>query len=83
MTSEQMVAGGGSAAQETVRVTLNGDEREVPAGLSVTALLSHLGLNPRLVVVEHNGTILRRDGLDAAAVRAGDGLELVHFVGGG
>ncbi len=47
------------------------------------ALLEHLRLQPRLVVVEHNGTILRRDGYAEAAVAAGDTLELVHFVGGG
>lgn len=69
------------AAEITVRV--NGDLRAVPAGLSVGGLLEHLGLSPRMVVVEHNGDILRRDGLEAAAVREGDQLELVHFVGGG
>lgn len=66
-----------------VRVRLNGEPREVPAGLSVEELLQHLQLHPRLVVVEHNGEILRRDGYDAAEVREGDSLELVHFVGGG
>ena len=68
-------------AQVTVR--LNGEAREVPAGLSVERLLLHLELNPRLVVVEHNGAILRRDAYDAAPVQGGDALELVHFVGGG
>ena len=69
------------AAEITVRV--NGDDRAVPAGLSVAGLLEHLGLSPRMVVVEQNGDILRRDALDAAPVREGDHLELVHFVGGG
>lgn len=70
-----------AAAEITVRV--NGDERAVPAGLSVAGLLAHLGLEPRMVVVEQNGGILRRESYAAAAVRAGDQLELVHFVGGG
>ncbi|HLM67356.1 MAG TPA: sulfur carrier protein ThiS [Longimicrobium sp.] len=69
------------AAEITVRV--NGDERAVPAGLSVAGLLAHLGLEPRMIVVEQNGDILRRESYAAAAVRAGDQLELVHFVGGG
>lgn len=68
-------------AQITVR--LNGETREVPEGLSVEKLLLHLELHPKLVVVEHNGDILRRDGYAAAPVRDGDSLELVHFVGGG
>jgi len=71
----------GTAA--AVRVRVNGDEREVPAGLSVAALLEHLGLHPRMVVVERNGDILRRDALDASPVEPGDRYELVHFVGGG
>ena len=69
------------AAEITVRV--NGEVRPVPAGLSAAGLLEHLGLSPRMVVVEHNGDILRRDALEAAAIREGDQLELVHFVGGG
>ena len=70
-----------TAAAVSIRV--NGDAREVPAGLSVAALLEHLGLHPRMVVVERNGDILRRDALDASAVEPGDVYELVHFVGGG
>jgi thiamine biosynthesis protein ThiS len=70
-----------TAAAVSIRV--NGDEREVPAGLSVAALLEHLGLHPRMVVVERNGEILRRDVLDASPVEPGDSYELVHFVGGG
>jgi thiamine biosynthesis protein ThiS len=64
-------------------VRINGDAREVPGGLTVDALLAHLGLDLRLVVVERNGVILRRDDLAGAAVEAGDVYELVHFVGGG
>jgi thiamine biosynthesis protein ThiS len=70
-----------TAAETTVRV--NGDERTVPAGLSVAGLLEHLGLHPRMVVVERNGHILRREGLGAVNVEPGDTYELVHFVGGG
>jgi thiamine biosynthesis protein ThiS len=66
-----------------VTVRLNGEPREVPGGLSVERLLLHLDLHPKLVVVEHNGEILRRDAYAAAPVQDGDTLELVHFVGGG
>ena len=66
-----------------MQIMINGDEREVPAGLRVDALLEHLGLDPRMVVVERNRSILERDRLDAVEVEAGDRYELVHFVGGG
>jgi sulfur carrier protein len=70
-----------TAAAVSVRV--NGDARAVPEGLTITRLLEHLGLHPRMVVVERNGEILRRDALDGIAVETGDCYELVHFVGGG
>jgi sulfur carrier protein len=70
-------------AAATITVRVNGDAREIPAGLSVAALLAHLDLHPRMVVVEHNLQILRREQLDETPVVEGDQLELVHFVGGG
>ena len=72
-----------AAVAATFTVRVNGDARQVPADLRVDGLLEHLGLSPRMVVVEQNGEILRRDALSAAAVREGDAFELVHFVGGG
>jgi sulfur carrier protein len=66
-----------------ILIRVNGDERSVPLGLSATALLEHLGLHPRMVVVERNGEILRAEALPSTAIAAGDSLELVHFVGGG
>ena len=68
---------------DTIEITLNGQSRQVSAGLSVTALLEELGVHPRLVVAEHNRIILDRSLYDSTEVREGDTLELVHFVGGG
>jgi len=67
----------------TIRVRLNGKEREVPAGLSVQELLESLDLHPALVVVERNREILDRSRYGETPVEEGDTLELVHFVGGG
>lgn len=64
-------------------VTVNGEARRVPEGLDVAALLRHLELDPRMVVVERNREILRREALDGVEVAPGDSYELVHFVGGG
>lgn len=68
---------------ETIEITLNGDRRQVAGGRTMEELLGELGLHPRLVVVEHNREILDRARYGATEVRAGDVLELVHFVGGG
>ncbi len=66
-----------------IQILLNGESREVQAGLDVAALLERLGLDRRLVVVEHNREILPRERLPDVEVRGGDVLEVVHFVGGG
>lgn len=67
----------------TIRVRVNGEDRELPAGLSVVELLERLDLEPGLVVVERNREILERARYGGVPVEQGDTLELVHFVGGG
>ena len=70
--------------RETVTLAVNGDTREVPRGTSLAELLDSLGLDPRMIVVEHNREILRdRSSFARLELREGDTLELVHFVGGG
>ena len=66
-----------------ITLTINGDKREVPEGLTLATLLTHLGLDPRMVVVEQNRVIVRKNAIAEARVAAGDEIEIVHFVGGG
>jgi thiamine biosynthesis protein ThiS len=66
-----------------MEVTINGELRELPAELTVAALLSRFGLEPNRTVVELNREIVPRDRYGEAAVAAGDVLELVELVGGG
>lgn len=74
---------GDRAAADSIRVRVNGEEREVPGGISVAGLLEHLDLDRRAVVVEHNRRIVRGEALDDTEVAGGDEVEIVHFVGGG
>ena len=68
----------------TLALTVNGDPRSVAAGISLSDFLASLKLDPRLVVIEHNRTILRdRDAYASLILTSGDVLEIVHFVGGG
>jgi thiamine biosynthesis protein ThiS len=66
-----------------IRIVVNGDAREVPAGLQVAGLLAHLGLPADRVAIERNLEILPRSQWLAAAVEPGDRFEIVHMVGGG
>jgi thiamine biosynthesis protein ThiS len=66
-----------------MRVKINGEERQVDNGLSLTALLESLQIRPGRVVVERNREIVPRDNYSATLIDDGDILEIVHFVGGG
>ncbi len=66
-----------------MNVEVNGTSREFVAGGSVLALLGELEIDPRVVVVERNREIVRRDDLDRVQVEDGDRFEIVQFVGGG
>ncbi len=66
-----------------VIVHINGEDKEVGAGLNVAQLLEHLGIRPGRVVVELNRGILPRDAHSTKVLKEGDSLEIVHFVGGG
>ena len=68
---------------DTIQVTVNGESRAVAAGRSVAGYLEELGLQPALIVVEHNREILERAAYTETRLDEGDVLELVHFVGGG
>jgi len=66
-----------------IQIVVNGETREVPAGLHVKDLVVHLGLPADRVAIEHNLEILPRAQWIATPVRPGDRLEIVHMVGGG
>jgi sulfur carrier protein len=66
-----------------MEVTINGSRRVVPEGLSVGALVEHLGLAEGPVAVEINRAIVPRARHAEHPVAPGDIVEIVHFVGGG
>ena len=68
---------------ETIRIVVNGDEREVPGGLSVAALLAHLQMRSERVAIERTLDILPRGQWEGTKVAAGDRYEIVQLVGGG
>jgi sulfur carrier protein len=68
---------------EQIQVFINGEPREVPAGLGVAALLAHLGLAAARVAIERNLEILPRSAWATTVVQPGDRFEIVHLVGGG
>jgi thiamine biosynthesis protein ThiS len=63
---------------------VNGAPRELDRNSTIAGLLGSLEIDPRLVVVEHNRSILRDKSAYASLdLKDGDVVEIVHFVGGG
>ncbi len=66
-----------------MNITLNGDARAIPDGLSVEGLLQHLGIVSKKVAVERNLEIVPKSTFPSTLITEGDRLEIVHFIGGG
>jgi sulfur carrier protein len=62
---------------------INGQERVLENVKTLADVVSHFGLNERIIVIEHNLNIVPRDQYAATQVKDGDKIEIVHFVGGG
>jgi len=66
-----------------MRITVNGEPRELAEGGTVSQLLEMLQVVPGRVVVELNLAILKRAEHTGALLKEGDQVEIVQFVGGG
>ena len=66
-----------------MRVTVNGEARELRDGVTVDELVGELGLLARRIAVEINLDVLPRAEYTARALHEGDVVEIVHFIGGG
>ena len=64
-------------------IRLNGEPFEIAGPVTITDLLARLHIDPRLVAVEHNLVVIKRDQYDRTQVAEGDEIEIVNFVGGG
>ena len=73
---------GAPLRSEAVKLTINGEYREVRT-TTVFDLLTELGLHPQGTVVERNREIVDREAFRDTPLAEGDVLELVRLVGGG
>jgi len=66
-----------------MKITCNGEIKEIPPNTSLAAFIRDLDLNPETVVAECDGSIIKRDAYGTLILREGNILELIRFVGGG
>jgi thiamine biosynthesis protein ThiS len=65
-----------------VIIRVNGEERDVPDGQTLRALVESHKLKPEKVAIELNRRLARADKYDLP-LKSGDEVEIVTFVGGG
>lgn len=66
-----------------IDISVNGDTLRLAEGTNVVGLLARLDLKGDRVAIERNRAIVSRSEWESTVLRAGDVLEVVHFVGGG
>jgi thiamine biosynthesis protein ThiS len=69
--------------QDIIEIIVNGDAHRVNPGARVTDLIKQLELTQERLAIELNLSILPRAKWAETELKAGDSLEIVHFVGGG
>ena len=66
-----------------MNITVNGEKKEVPDNITVIGLLMHMNIQHQRVAVELNEQIVKKDSYAQTAIKEGDALEVVSFMGGG
>ncbi len=66
-----------------MKITVNGKEQEVAEGVSVEALLAHLGVRREYTAVAVNREVTPKSAYAATVLREGDRVEIVRPMGGG
>ncbi len=65
-----------------MKVKLNGKIEEI-SQTTVLDLLKARNIEPQMVSVEHNLKILEKDEFATTALREGDAVEFLYYMGGG
>ena len=66
-----------------IKIVLNGKEREISSGTTISGLLRDLSVPETRVAIERNTEIIRKASFDTLELVSGDRLEIVTLVGGG
>ena len=67
-----------------MKLIVNGEQSDLTDGLTVTQLLiEHKVKMPDMVSVELNGQILKRSEFESVALKEGDTVEFLYYMGGG
>jgi thiamine biosynthesis protein ThiS len=66
-----------------MKITLNGELKEIAEGSSAFDLVTQMAARPERVALERNREVLPRSKWKETRLHSGDAVEIVHLVGGG
>jgi sulfur carrier protein len=66
-----------------MNILINGETRQFEESKTITALVAELSLEPKMVLIEHNGTALHRSEWSACLLSEGDRIEILQVAAGG
>lgn len=66
-----------------MKITLNGQTRELPGSPSLRTVVERFGRDKTPLIAEVNGAVIQNPQWEETALKEGDTVELVSFVGGG
>ncbi len=66
-----------------MKVTVNGEVKEIPAGTTLLQLIDELGIGEKVMAAAVNMEIVKKERWPEHLLQEGDRIELLHFVGGG
>lgn len=66
-----------------MKASINGEQIELPHGLTVAQLLAHLQAPERGIAVAKNDRVVRRSAFGEERVNEGDRIEIIRAVAGG
>ena len=66
-----------------MKITLNGEIRELAEEVSLDRLLELFSLPSQRIAVELNREVVRKKDWENITIKDADRIEIVHFVGGG
>ncbi len=66
-----------------MQIELNGDQMQVAEGLTLSGLITQMGLTGKRIAIELNLEIIPRSQHETTLLQESDKVEIVHAIGGG
>ena len=66
-----------------MKILINGETRQFEESKTVTGLVDDLGLEPKMILIEHNGIALHRSEWPTGILSEGDRIEILQVAAGG